>query len=374
MPRMTAGSSTALLSKQRRSPETAILTASRAADSPAPDYAEQIVDEVRTRIQAEDRVLDEGHTRRDAVLKASQRFLGALSGFGFGSLAHRTVDDPVSDGDGGVVLDRRIWTDLGPDSDVGQGPDGVMREMGEFVCRELREQYPRITFEMTKRAILFSFDEPLDDEEPTVDLVICLTCRDRPGYWIPNRDRCRWDASDPEKHTALMTAPPKDLRVHRARVIRLAKAAIKNDEGRAVICSWNISALALTHITTTGKLSESLAGFFAETAASIEKGATRDPAGVSAPIKLPDGITRERAVKRLRYFAERTPAAIERRDDHTRALTALGEAFPKQLPEAPRSAKQGLADQLRQGNSSAGVAAAFGTVNKTPRSFGDAPA
>jgi hypothetical protein len=54
-------------------------------------------------------------------------------------------------------------------------------------------------------------------------------------------------------------------------------------------------------------------------------------------------------------------------------LTALGEVFRKQLPEAPKSAKQGLADQLRQGNTSPGVAAAFGTVSKTPRSFGDAP-
>ncbi|MGH2941443.1 MAG: hypothetical protein ACRDLN_01520 [Solirubrobacteraceae bacterium] len=248
-----------------------------------------------------------------------------------------------------------------------------MRELGEFVCRELREEYPRIRFELTKRAILFSFDEPIDDEDPTVDLVICLTRRDQPGYWIPNRKRGRWDASDPETHTALMTAPPKDLRVHRARVIRLAKAAIKNDEDRAVMCSWNISALALTHVTAIGKLSESLAVFFAETAASIEKGPTKDPAGVSAPIKLPDGMTSERAVKRLRCFAERMAEAIEHRDDHTRALKVLGEVFRKQLPEAPRSAKQGLADQLRQGNTSAGVAAAFGTVSKTPRSFGDAP-
>lgn len=352
----------------------AISPAPRAANSPAPDYAEQIVQEVRARIQAERWVLDETRTRRNAVLEAAQRFPSALAGFGSGSLAHGTVNDPVSDGDGGVALDRRTWSDLGPDSDVGLGPDTVMEQTGRFVCDELRDRYPQVTFELTKRAILFSFDEPIDDEDPTVDLVICLTRRDQAGYWIPNRDRGRWDASDPEKHAALMTAPPKDLRVHRARVIRLAKAAVKNDEELAVVCSWNISALALTRVTTTGKLSESLAVFFAEMAASIEKGPTKDPAGVSAPIKLPDGITSERAVKRLRYFAERTAEAIEHRDDHTRALTALGEVFRKQLPEAPRSAKQSLADELRQRSTSAGVATAFGTVSKTPRSFGDAPA
>jgi hypothetical protein len=243
----------------------AISEALRAADSPATDYAEQIVEEVRKRIQADDSVLEQARSRRDAALKAAERFEGALSSFGSGSLAHRTVNDPVSDGDGGVVLDRRTWTELGPDSEVGEGPDDVMDEIGEFVSDELRDRYPRIEFELTKRAILFSFHNPTDDEDPTVDLVVCLTRRAKPGYWIPNRDHARWDASDPEKHTALMTAEPKSLRVHRARVIRLAKSAIKNDEN-AVLCSWNISALALTHITATGKLSDSLAAFFGEMA------------------------------------------------------------------------------------------------------------
>ncbi len=352
----------------------AISEALRAADSPATDYAEQIVEEVRTRIQAEDSVLDQARSRRDAVMRTALRFEGTLSTFGSGSLAHRTVNDPVSDGDGGVVLDGRTWTELGPDSDVGEGPDDVMDEIGEFVCDELRDAHPRIEFELTKRAILFSFHDPIGNEDPTVDLVVCLTRRGKSGYWIPNRDHDRWDASDPDKHTALMTAEPKSVRVHRARVIRLAKAAIKNDEN-AVLCSWNISALALrSHITVTGKLSESLVAFFGEMADSIELGATKDPAGVSAPIKLPDGINRERAVKRLRYFADRVAEAVEHRDDHTEALTALGEVFTKQLPEAPKSTKQSLAGKLRRGNTSPGVAAVFGSVSKTPASFGDAAA
>lgn len=177
---------------------------------------------------------------------------------------------------------------------------------------------------------------------------------------------------DPEPRSRSLG--PQDLRVHRARVVRLAKAAVKNDGERAVLCSWNISALALTHITTTGKLSESLSSFFATMARSIEGGLTRDPAGVSAPIKLPDGISRDRAVKRLRYFAERTSEAVDHRDNHVRALTALGAVFPAQLPEAPKSAKDTLAGELRRGNTSASVAATFGAVRTTPRSFGDATA
>ena len=39
----------------------------------------------------------------------------------------------------------------------------------------------------------------LDDEDPSVDLVICLTRRDKPGFWIPNRDKGGWDASHPQK-------------------------------------------------------------------------------------------------------------------------------------------------------------------------------
>lgn len=202
--------------------------ARREAQNPDTDYAEQIVGEVRTRIAPEDRVLDETANRRDKVRKAAGRFNGALRSFASGSLAHRTVNNPISDGDAGVVADRRVWFLLGPDGG-GMGPDSVMRELGGFVCDELRGDYPQISFELTKRAIMFEFHEPMDDEDPSVDLVLCLTRRDAPGFWIPNRDRDRWDASDPETHTALMTAPPAELRQHRARVVRLAKAAIRND-------------------------------------------------------------------------------------------------------------------------------------------------
>jgi hypothetical protein len=215
----------------------------------------------------------------------------------------------------------------------------------------------------------------MDDEDPSVDLVVCLTRREKPGYWIPNRDRGRWDPSDPETHAQLMTAPPAELRRQRARVIRLAKAAIRNDGEQAVLCSWNISALALTHVTATGKLSETLAVFFAAMADSIERGPTPDPAGVSAPIKLPENVMRANAVARLRFFAARMAEAVAHRHDHARALAALAEVFPAQLTDAPRSTKSRLAEELRRGSTGPAVAGAFGPVSKTPRSFGgDAPA
>ena len=44
--------------------------------------------------------------------------------------------------------------------------------------------------------------------------------------------------------------PSPELRVHRAHVIRLAKRAVKRDR-IVVMCSWNISALAVELITDT---------------------------------------------------------------------------------------------------------------------------
>ena len=351
----------------------AISLAHREAQNPDTDYAEQITEEVRTRIAPEDWVLDETRNRRGKVGKAAERFRGALRSFASGSLAHRTVNNPISDGDAGLVLNGVVWFQLAPDGG-GEGPDAVMRELGQFVCDKLRDEYPRISFELTKRAILFEFHEPMDDEDPSVDLVVCLTRRDEPGYWIPNRDRDRWDASDPETHTKLMTAPPADLRQHRAQVIRLTKAAIRGDDEQAVLCSWNISALALDHIEHVRKHVETLATFFEAMADSIQTGPTPDPAGVSAPIKLPEGVTREKAVVRLRFFAARVREAIAHRHDHARALAALADVFPAQLSDAPRSPKSRIADELRRGAVGPAVSGAFGPVKKTPRSFGDAPA
>ena len=198
----------------------AISPALREADSPAPDYAEQIVEEVRARIAPEDAVLDETRSRRDKVRAAAERFVGALKSFASGSLAHRTVNNLISDGDAGLVLDRRTWPDLGLDGG-GEDAEDLMWELGAFVCDELRSEYPRIRFELTKRAILFEFGEPIDDEDPSVDLVPCLTRRAAPGFWIPNRERGRWDASDPEAHTSLMTG----VRHHPREIQRLVFVA-----------------------------------------------------------------------------------------------------------------------------------------------------
>jgi hypothetical protein len=353
------------------------LTATNAAGTrpgAATNHAERLVDEVRQAIAAERWVLGETRKRRDLVLAAARQFMGALDTFPSGSLAHGTVNNPVSDGDGGVILDRRAWATLGPDGS-GDGPDGVMRQLAAFVVVRLSDEYPALTVTLTKRAILFEFHAPMDDEDPSIDLIVCLTRRDAPGFWIPNREKAGWDPSNPQKHTQLMTAKPKDIRVFRARVIRLAKAAINNDDV-PVVCPWNISALALRHLTEISSMTEGVAHLLHRMAFEIAQGDTPDPAGVSAPINLPDGVARAAAIERLSFFAGKVDEALHHRFDSERVLEALAQVWPEQLEAQAKSLmdKHRLADAFRTvGVTSPVVTEEFRRpVGKAQRSYGDA--
>lgn len=339
-----------------------------------PDHAEDILDEIRQDISADHGHLREARDRRDLVLDAAHGFGHVCRTFNSGSVAHATVNKPVSDADGGVVLDRRHHAALGPDGED-EGPHEIMDEVRTHVMDTVREDYPEARSRLTKRAILIRFNEPTSDGvDPSVDLIVALYRKNATGLWIPNRDSDGWDASDPICHTELLTEKPKQLRVHRARVIRMAKAAIKSN-GKPVLSSFNVEALALKHITETDTLATSLERFFDKAATSIKKtGLTNDPAGVSGKIKLPDGITRETASKRLRYFADKV-ADARASDDRSGAEAALAGLYPEQLPDAARSDKSSLAAALRQGNRSPRVSQAFGagaTGIKTTRSYGDA--
>ena len=308
------------------------------------------------------------------MLKAAASFEGALRTFKSGSVAHGDVNNPVNDADGGLVLDRRVHVTLGPDSASGGGPEEVVDAARDHVMATVRETYPDARSRLIKRAILIRFNEPTAaGADPSVDLVVALTRKDAEGLWIPNRDEDDWDASHPEEHTRLLTGDSKGLRVHRARIIRLAKAAIKHD-GKPALISFNVEALALTHITEVRGLVESLQLFFDEAASDIREGLTADPAGVSGKIRLPDGMTRERAAKRLRYFADEVQAAIDNRGDRGAVESALAELYPDQLPDARRSGKASLADSIRRGDGFAirsGLAIALAASLKATRAYGD---
>jgi hypothetical protein len=347
---------------------------SYAARADAPNHAEDVLEEIRQDISASDSDLEMARERRNVVLDAASGFEGALRTFKSGSVAHADVNNPVSDADGGVVLDRRVHSCLGPDSDEQDGPDTVMDDVRQHVMAIVRQTYPNAKSRLIKRAIVIKFHEPnADGVDPSVDLVVALTRKDADGLWIPNRDSDNWDASDPEEHTRLLTAKPKALRVHRARVIRMAKAAIKHDATPALI-SFNVEALALTHITAIATLGESLQLLFDNGATDISDGLTDDPADVSGKIKLPDGMTRTRSAKRLRFFADKVQEALDNTADRAVVESALSELYPEQLPNAQRSANAKLANAIRRRDTNAirsGLAIAPTVVVKPTRSYGD---
>jgi hypothetical protein len=338
-----------------------------------PNHAEAVVDEVRGKIQVEKRVIDEARERRNLVKDIVEAYHGVLRTYDAGSIAHGTAKKPLPDADCGGVLDRRSYPELGPDGG-GEGPNELVARVAEFVMAELRKDYPDAECEITKRAIQISFNEPIDDEDPSVDLIMALTRADEPGLWIPNTEKNGWDASDPEEHTRLLTERPKDLRVHRARLIRLGKVAVEQDGEKKVVISFNIEALALLHVAEGTGLAEGLRDFFLDAADDIEQRLTPDPADVSPPIKLPEGITHAQAAMRLRFFGQRVADAIENRYDEQAVRRALADVFPEQLPDAPRSEKSAFARALRRGNVTPGVQAALGAGAerlKDTRSFGD---
>ena len=105
------------------------------------DYAGQVLADVRRGIAVDDEVLAETKARRNLVKRHARSYPGALKTFDSGSVAHGTVNKPVSDADCGVVLDRRTYPDLGPDGDD-VGPDDIVAQAAAHVIACVREEYP----------------------------------------------------------------------------------------------------------------------------------------------------------------------------------------------------------------------------------------
>ena len=265
-------------------------------------------------------VLDEARRRRDLVLTIAMRHEAARARYSSGSVAHGTENKPLEDADGGIKVDRRFeaFRRFGPDAEgVGEGPERFIQMFADFILPQLRAAgYPKAEVDLSgNRAIKFVFNEQVDIDawgpvDPYVDFIVGLAMADKQGLWIPNRRRNGWDSADPEHHTWLMTErDKKSLRVFRAHLIRLTKRAVKRDDllpGRVkVMCSWNISALALDLVADVVPITVGLADFLAEAADEIALGLTPDPSpAVLDAIKLPDGITLQAASLRLHEMAD----------------------------------------------------------------------
>lgn len=357
-------------------------TRSTGSTSPADDALSGILRE----IAVPRAVLDEARRRRDLVLDIAMEHDAARARYVSGSVAHGTHNKPLEDTDCGVKIDRRYesFRAFGPDAPSGgKGPEEFIQTFAAFIEPRLRDRgYPGAQVDLEgNRAIKFEFNERVDIEDwgpvdPYVDLIVGLARADGRGLWIPNRRRNGWDPADPEHHTWLMTErDAKSLRVHRAHILRLAKRAVKRDEvmpGRMkVMCSWNLSALALDLVDEPGPLAAALAEFFADAAESIVASLTEDPSPVvQEPIKLPDGVTLDMASRRLDEMAGIVMAALGARS-RAGARAELSRLYDPEI-DAMRAREQEKLDRSlgnRDGGALAG-ALALPAATKVTRSDG----
>lgn len=290
---------------------SSLITRRSGTEVPVDGVLREILNEIAVPLT----VLGEAKRRRNLVLEIAMEHDAARAGYVSGSIAHGVHNKPLEDADCGVLIDRsyEAFRGFGPDAPgAGRGPEEFIQMFVKFITPRLQTRgYPKAQVNLDgNRAIKFEFNETVDIDDwgqvdPYVDLIVGLARRDGPGLWIPNRRINGWDAADPQHHTWLMVERDrKELRVHRAHVIRLAKRAVKRDEvlpARVkVMCSWNLSALALEHVVERLPIGEALAAFFADAAASIQVALTDDPSPViERPIDLPDGVTQAFAAERL---------------------------------------------------------------------------
>jgi hypothetical protein len=309
-----------------------------------------ILEDIRQQIAAHDDALAEARSRRNAVFDAAATFPGVLRTSATGSLATGFINHPVEDGDGVVVLDRRSYPSLGPDGD-GELPHSTVEDIQSHIRPILRDTYSEVTVRKMKRGLLVKFEEPLDDEQdPTVDLVIALNRRQDGALWIPNLDQDRWDPSHPERHVELFTSGDRLLRRTRARVVRVAKAQVKQF-WTPTLSGFNVAALAWEVIGESESVDLALQRFFGYAASEIAIHRTDDPAGVSGRIKLPEGLQRQTIVNRLERAADGLERAIEAGDDEDKVLAALAEVFPNYVEEPDTdSERNALARALRIGS------------------------
>ncbi|MDE0320733.1 MAG: hypothetical protein OXH86_10565 [Acidimicrobiaceae bacterium] len=331
---------------------------------------------IRRCVAAEPSSLSEARDRLDAVRSAASTQPDALRTYRSGSLASRFTNRPVADADGGLVIDRRKHPSLGPDGG-GELPRRLVDDVRQRIRPQLVQRFPDLRIETMKRGLLLRFNQPLQSgEDPTVDLVVALNRVEAPGLWIPNVDRNRWDPSHPERHVELFTAGWPSLRQTRQHVVRVAKAQAKQFSDPAV-CSFNIAALAWECIELAEPLDRALLRFYEHAASSLARHLTKDPAGISAPIRVTD---RNLAVKRFRKVADAIALAIDAGDDSEKVhdvLAATGifwKLIQPSLPPEVAAVHQVISDGGSLSITKAGTLVAGTGVSKTPikptRSYG----
>ncbi|MFJ1543328.1 hypothetical protein ACIODS_32825 [Micromonospora chalcea] len=308
-------------------------------------HTAELLSTVRLQIDASDVPLKEARVRLQLVRDLATGLPGSLRTYASGSLAHHTMNHPVTDGDGGLVLDRRCYPNLGPEGG-GETPTRVAEQLCALLGPGVRKTYPKARCGTSKRGPKLSFNAPVDGQDPTVDLVVALTRRDGDGLWIPNLEKDRWEASHPEGHVELFNAGPASLRTTRRIVIRLLKAWNKQYTSPG-LSSFHLSTLAWEFVDTGMGVPAALHTVLDRAATRISRGyATPDPAGVSAPLKLL--LDRTVVATRLRKAADAVAEALGNDTDEMAVQAALHKVFWKYIDDPNGTGLATAAELLRQ--------------------------
>lgn len=328
------------------------------------------LDAVRSQFDADEQALYEARTRLALVRTSAEKFQGALRSYASGSLAAHTMISPVSDGDGGVVLDRRFYPKLGPEGSGGSPADTVAA-LSDLIGPLIREQYPDARMYSSKRGPKITFGAPVNDQNPTVDLVVALTRKEGDGLWIPNLKKNVWEPSDPEKHISLLNSGTVALRSSRRKVIRLAKAW-NNQFVNPGVSSFNLSVWGYEFVESGMGVAAGLHALFDGAARRLANHQpTPDPAGVSANLRLL--IPADDAQRRLRKAADAVAEALDGPADQDSVTAALSRVFWNYLdsPDAPglAAAASSLSLRVPIAASALGLASVAATIQPT-RAYG----
>jgi hypothetical protein len=192
-----------------------------------------------------------------------------------------------------------------------------------------------------------SFGQPVDGQDPTVDLVVALTRKDKPGLWIPNLNTNSWEASDPERHVQLFTGGSEALRRMRRRVVRLLKAWNKqfNQPG---FSSHNLTVWAWEFVEPGMSMATALHIVLTKACKRVDAGnATPDPAEVSPNVRLL--VPRDTAVRRLRSAATAVGDALDHDDNRDTVVSALARVFYNYLDDPFADRRTCMVAALRRG-------------------------
>ena len=289
--------------------------------------SDQILKRILEVTSPDKEVVREARRRLNTVFDASETIPGVLGTIRSGSLAHYTVSGAVNDADGALVLDRRHYKEYGPDSEEKKGPEELVTTVADSIRQEVKDVYPDVYISTGhKRAIYFRFRQSILEQDPTVDLIIALRRKDRAGIWIPNLDTNTWDASDPGRHTQMMSERRQATDHKSSKWIRLCKL-FSGQWSAKLLHSFNWSALMLESSFAPSALTEDWAMLLEHTEQSIARGNTPDPAGVSEPIKLPEGRSKQEVVAELKDASEKLRLLADIEGEEATDIDKIKELF-----------------------------------------------